>query len=365
MHNFAKRRDRLRTMLRHLGARAMLVTNETNVSYLTGFSGDSSYLLLTDKHAILLSDSRYETQIAEECGDIEAAIRTASIKMTSLVGQTVGKAKLSNLVIESESISKSLFDQLESELGDCELILSSGWVEQLRAVKDQTEIQSIRNSILVSQRAFEVIRAQLNGDQTERQVANNLEHQIRAFGGRRCAFEPIVAVGSRAALPHGGSTDRRIGEGPFVLIDWGAMVKQYASDLTRVLVTARIPPKLIKIYEIVLQAQSAAIKKIKPGVAFRDVDRAARRVIESAGFAKNFGHGLGHGFGLEIHELPRLAPIATGDLKANMVVTVEPGIYLPGWGGVRIEDDVLVTRDGHQILTDVPKEIDQCKVDLS
>jgi Xaa-Pro aminopeptidase len=186
-------------------------------------------------------------------------------------------------------------------------------------------------------------------------VADNLEHQMRLFGAKGASFPSIIAVGPRAALPHARPTNKRIGEADFVLIDWGADCL-YKSDLTRVLVTGKIPPKLERIYGVVLNAQLRGIEAIGPGVACQDVDTAARKVIEDAGFGKHFGHGLGHGIGLDIHEGPRLGQGQKQILQPGMVVTVEPGIYFPGWGGVRIEDDVLVTKTGHEVLTRVPKQ---------
>ena len=171
-----------------------------------------------------------------------------------------------------------------------------------------------------------------------------------------------MAVGPRSALPHAAPTQQLIGEADFVLIDWGAVRSQYMSDLTRLLVTGKISPKLRKVYGVVFKAQRQAIASIKPGKLLEEVDAVARRVIARAGFGKYFGHGLGHGVGLEIHEAPRLAPGQKMPLRAGMLVTVEPGIYLPKWGGVRIEDDVLVTRNGHEVLTSVEKDLDDCLV---
>jgi Xaa-Pro aminopeptidase len=171
-----------------------------------------------------------------------------------------------------------------------------------------------------------------------------------------------VAVGSRAALPHANPTERRVGESQFTLIDWGANEGLYLSDLTRMVVIGKISPKLRKLYGVVLKAQLAGIQAIRPGATCESVDRAARSVIEKAGYGKQFGHGLGHGVGLEIHEAPRLAKGQSAILKPGMIVTVEPGVYLPDWGGIRIEDDVLITRSGHEVLTSVPKQLEDCLV---
>ena len=222
-------------------------------------------------------------------------------------------------------------------------------------VKDREEVAEIRRAIDQAERAFTVLRASLRPEQTEKEVADNLEHQMRLFGAKRASFESIVAVGPRAALPHARPTSQRIGASDFVLVDWGAD-SLYKSDLTRVLVTGKIPPKLERIYGVVLKAQLRGIEAIRPGISCEEVDSAARKVIEDAGFGRNYGHGLGHGIGLDIHEGPRLGQGQKNILQPGMVVTVEPGIYLPGWGGVRIEDDVLVTKTGHEVLTSLPKQ---------
>jgi Xaa-Pro aminopeptidase len=229
-------------------------------------------------------------------------------------------------------------------------------------VKDRDEIAAIRDAIHQAERGFEVLRATLVGEMTERQAAFDLEHVMRRFGAKGSSFPIIVAVGDRAALPHGRPTEARISGADFTLVDWGATSGQgYKSDLTRVVVTGKISPKLAKIYRVVLTAQRRAIDAIRPRAKCSDVDAIARDIIEKAGFGR-FSHSLGHGIGLDIHEGPRLAPSSTDELKPGMVVTVEPGIYLPGWGGVRIEDDVLVTQDGCEVLTSVPKELEQAVI---
>ena len=361
----ASRQTNLRKLLKSSDAQAILVTNIVNVGYLSGFTGSAGYLLVTDKKFILMSDARYTSQIQEECPGIETEIRTADSTMLDSVAKVARSLKINSMAVEAGSLTKATYDQIQQMLTTVNLVDTSGWIAGLRSIKDKSEIETIRKSIAVNQRAFQVIRSQLTAEQTELQIAHNLEHQMRAFGAKCCSFDPIVGVGPRGALPHGKPSDKNIGESDFVLIDWGAQVDRYASDLTRVLVTSRkIPTKLRKIYNTVLKAQVAAIKKIRPGVTVKAVDAAARKVIENAGFGKQFGHGTGHSFGLEIHETPFMSPIHEGKLEANMVVTVEPGIYIEGWGGVRIEDDILVTRDGHEVLSDLPKQLEECQVNL-
>ena len=360
MFDTEKRRDKLRKRIKKEGIDALLVTDYTNVTYLTGFTGDDSYLLLSAKDAIILSDPRYTQQLEEECAGLSLEIRAPGTKMFDSVARVVQRAKVGRLGVEASSMTLDLYEQLRSKLPDVELGSTRGLVEELREIKDKEEIAATRGAIRIAERAFGVVRAALRDSQTEKEVCDAIEQQVRLFGGKTCSFPPIVAVGPRAALPHAAPTQRRIGEDGFVLIDWGARERLYVSDLTRMVVTAKIPPKLERIYGVVLKAQLAAIHLIRAGAVMHEVDAAARTVIAEAGFGKQFGHGLGHGIGLQIHESPRLAVNQNRPLKAGMIVTVEPGIYVPGFGGVRIEDDVLITKSGCEVLSHVPKEFADC-----
>ena len=358
MPGFGTRRDKLRRALSKQGADGILVTDFKNVTYLTGFTGDDSYLLMSKRQQWIISDPRYTTQLEEECPDVELVIRPPGEGMVAAIDRVARADKLKRLAFESDALSVTLHGQIAAGLNQTELIPTEGLVERQRLVKDRDELAAIRTAVRFAERGFDALRATLRGDQTEKQVAADLEHCLRQLGAKGCSFPPIVAVGPRAALPHAVPTDGHIDEAPFVLVDWGADEGLYKSDLTRVLMTGKVPKKLQRIYNIVLKAQLKAIDAIRPGVRCHDVDRVARSVISKAGFGPRFGHGLGHGIGLDIHEGPRLTKQAAQVLKPGMVVTVEPGIYLPGFGGVRIEDDVLVTRDGHEVLTSTAKEFD-------
>ncbi|NLF71804.1 MAG: aminopeptidase P family protein [Candidatus Anammoximicrobium sp.] len=360
MSRHADRRDRLLRLVPGTGADGLLVTHPANVTYLTGFTGDSSYLLLTPREQIMISDGRYAQQLTEECPDLDAEIRRPGLEMLPMVAKVVDAAKVRNLAIEAASMTVAFCSELSQQLSGVQFTFTGSLVEGLREIKDREEVAQIREAIELAERAFAVVRAGLRPDHTEKQIAHNLEHQIRCFGGTGCSFTPIVGVGPRGALPHARLSDHRVEESDFVLIDWGARGALYVSDLTRVLVTGRISPKLERVYGVVLKAQRAAIAAIRPRAVLKDVDAVARKVIEEAGLGKYFTHGLGHGIGLEIHEGPRLAPSQDRQLKAGMVVTVEPGVYLPQWGGVRIEDDILVTRTGGEVLSHVAKELDDC-----
>ena len=353
-----KRRRKLRKLLR--GADAILVTNESNVRYLTGFTGDSSYLILTsggDDDAILISDPRYEEQIEEQCAGLATHIRKPSELLMPVTCKLLKKLEVGKLVVEASSMTLSMFDQLEkAKLG--ELVRGKAEVESLRAVKDNEEIALIRRAVQIAERAFVSLRAQLRPDMTELEFAHELEHTMRKLGAEGCAFDPIVAVGPRAALPHAEPGTTPLSANPFVLIDWGATVQGYRSDLTRVLTTSRIPAKISRAYEAVLTAQHAAISALRPGVTGSEVDAIVRETLASYGMEKRFNHGLGHGIGLDIHEAPRMGKNFPTPLEAGMVVTVEPGVYYPGLGGIRIEDDVLITESGAEILSSLPKEFD-------
>jgi Xaa-Pro aminopeptidase len=361
---FESRRDQLRQLLKDKSVDALLVTQERNVSYLTGFTGDSSFLVVRRSGGpgeLLLTDARYTQQLAEECPGLELAVRATGVKQSDYTGEVLARLGPRNLGIESSDMSVAMFQALGEKLKATRLAPTENLVESLREIKDEGEIDEIREAIRIAERAFAVIRNTLRPERTEKEVADELEYQIRLFGGTCGAFPSIVGVGPRAALPHGRPTkDSKIGDYDFVLIDWGARGRLYHSDLTRVLTTGKLSPKLQTVYGVVLAAQRSAIAAIRPGAIMKEVDAAARQTIAQAGFGSLFGHSLGHGIGLAVHEQPRLAPDQDRPLAAGMVVTVEPGVYEPGWGGVRIEDDVLVTPDGCEVLTSVPKELEEC-----
>jgi Xaa-Pro aminopeptidase len=364
MSIFAARRENLRRLLAEKSLPALLVTDERNVTYLTGFTGDSSYLLVTPGRELLVSDRRYTTQLEEECPGLDLAIRGPGTKLPDFTAETLSKLGLPGLGIEAETLTVAAYDKLKSALKATPLASTSGLVEKLREVKDAGEAQEIRHAVRIAEQAFAVIRASLRPGRSEKEIADELEYQIRLFGGTCGAFPSIIGVGPRAALPHGRPIEEsKIGDHPFVLIDWGARGRLYHSDLTRVLVTGKLSPQLHSAYGVVLAAQRAAIAAIRPGAVLKEIDAVARGVIAAAGHGDAFGHSLGHGIGLAVHEQPRLAPDQEGRLAAGMVVTVEPGIYFPEWGGVRIEDDVLVTEGGCEVLTSVPKELDECILD--
>jgi Xaa-Pro aminopeptidase len=359
MDRILQRRESLRQNLAAGDLDALLVSSPTNVSYLTGFTGDSSALLVGRHQDLILSDGRFTTQLQQECPGLEACIRPSGQSMSQAIVQAAGSMGLGRLGFESAILSVAEFETMRQALPTVTLIPTAERVEVLRQIKDAEEIAAIREAIAFAERAFLMLMPELREGMSEKGVADLLDANMRACGATGASFPPIVAVGIRSALPHARPTDTtRIGDDQFVLMDWGATGRPYKSDLTRVVVTGKVTPEFKKVYETVLAAQERAIALIRPGARASDVDAEARSVIEQAGFGRFFDHGLGHGLGMDIHEAPRLRKESETILQPGMIVTVEPGIYLPDWGGVRIEDDVLVTVDGCEVLTDLPRTLD-------
>lgn len=361
--DYAGRRDRLRRLLRRQAVDALLVTDRINVTYLTGFTGEDSFLLIWADGQVLLTDARFTEQAEEECPGLDVAVRPVGGTMVEAVRRAVRAAGVGRVGFETENVSVGLWDRLSARLQRVELVKTNGLVEQLRQIKQPEEVARIRQAIWQAERAFGAMWAGLQGEKTELQLAHELESHVRSFGAQASSFPPIVASGPRSALPHARPKPIPIGLSPLVLVDWGANEGLYQSDLTRTLLLGRISAKLRRVYQTVCQAQQKAIAAIRPGAAAEEVDKAARQVIAQAGWGKRFGHSLGHGLGLAVHEGPRLGPARRNHspnvLRPGMVVTVEPGVYLPGWGGVRIEDVVLVTRTGCEVLSSLPKMLEE------
>ena len=364
----AQRRERLTRLLGEEGIDVLLISSPVNVTYLSGFTGDSTALLLTRDRVLLVSDSRYTGQLADECPDLPTHIRSTAQKLPEAVAESINGLGVRSVGFESNAITVAEFEFLRSLAPSLDWKGGSDRVERLRMVKDASELTQIRTAIEVAERAFTVFRALLRPEDTEKDLCDALEHYARRAGGSGTAFPPIVAVGERAALPHAPPTDRTVASGELLLVDWGVSAPLYKSDLTRVLdtrktanfstTTSTAAGKLEEVYAVVLRAQEAAFRAVRPGAPARDIDAAARSVIAEAGYGDYFGHGLGHGFGLQIHEAPWVRPNSDMRIETGMVFTLEPGIYLPDWGGVRLEDDVLVTPEGVERLTHLPRDLE-------
>lgn len=359
----ALRRENLGRCFDSEGVEGLLVASVPNVRYLGGFTGDSSILLVLRDRTLIVSDGRYAEQIGAECPDLEVVIRPVGQLLIPAAAEVASKLGIAQLGFEAAHLTVAEHLELRSKLlPSVELKPVLGRVEELRAVKDDEEQAAIREAIRIAERAFAMVRSGLRSEDSEKDVADSLEAYLRRCGATAASFPPIVAVGPGAARPHyQPSPAVRVGDADFVLIDWGATGTPYKSDLTRVLVTGKVTSKFEEVYQSVLRAQERAIAAIRPGVQAEAVDAQSRAAIADAGFGRYFEHGLGHGIGLEIHEAPWFRKGSETVLRPGMVVTVEPGIYLPGWGGVRIEDDVLVTPDGCEVLSRVPRSLDEVR----
>ena len=336
--------DRLREQLEE----PLLVTSGVNVGYLCGLASSNAALLVEPDRVRLFTDFRY-VEAARAVEGVEL-VETKRALIKDIAPQLEGR-----VAFEAEAVSYAGYETLAT--GGAELVPRSGLVERLRAVKDGGELDTIRRAAAVTNAAFEAFAEERFLGRTERDLAWRLEELFRENGGEGLAFETIVAGGPHAALPHHRAGEREIEAGDTVVVDAGAVVGWYASDCTRTFAAGPLDGELREAYEVCLAAQLAALDAIRPGVTGVDADAAARDPIEAAGHGGHFGHGLGHGVGLDVHEAPRLGRESEDTLVAGNVVTVEPGIYLPPRGGIRIEDLVIVTDSGPEVLSPVTKDL--------
>ncbi len=355
----ADRRTRLVAALAEAGLDALVVSHLINVRYLTGYVGSNAAAVIGARGARVLTDSRYAVSAREQV-DGEIPVVVGPGDLTANVARAVAEiAPAGSVGLEAAHLSMSRGQQLTQAIttadGQVQVSPEVGYVEQLRVVKDATEIAAITIAAEMTDRALaRVLERGLIG-RTEREVAFDLQTELFHEGAEGPSFEIIVAAGPNGAKPHAVPGTRAIGAGELVVIDLGAIADGYSSDMTRTVITGDLPPELARAYSVCAEAQAAALAAVRPGVSGRTVDAVARDLITAAGLGEAFGHGLGHGVGMEIHEAPRLAREGTDELRPGMIVTIEPGIYLEGRGGVRIEDLAVVTDDGARVLSQSPK----------
>jgi len=349
------RRDRLRGTLLEAGADALLVTALPNIRYLTGFTGSAAFLVVRGAPPdLFVTDGRYRTQVEQELGaDLEVVI--AREKPFSAVREAARERGIARLAFERAHLSVAAWEEWRAGSGP-EPVGSDGWVEALRAVKAPDEIAAIERAAGIADGAFGEILARVRPGIEERALALELDRLLVEGGAERPAFETIAAFGERTALPHARPGRRALARGELVLLDFGAVVDGYHSDMTRTVSLGTPPEELAGVYRIVVEAQAAAFEGIRPGLTGREADALARDVITARGYGERFDHSLGHGIGLEVHERPRVSRVSEDLLEPYAVVTVEPGVYIPGTGGVRVEDDVVVGPQGARILTAAPRD---------
>ncbi len=349
-----QRLAKLRALLEENHTDAILVTHAVNRKYVSGFTGSSGMLLITADKALLFSDFRYRTQAPIQAPSFEFIEHQAN--PIDAIRDSASVLHLSKIAFEAHDVSFETYSSYTRQLQGIELVPAGKWIEQLRMVKDQDELVIMREAAGLADRTFNHIIGLLKPGMREMDVALEIEFYMRHHGATSSSFETIVASGERSALPHGVASDRILQYGEYVKMDFGAFYQGYCSDITRTVMLGKPTDRHLDIYQIVLEAQQATLEGIRPGMTGREADAIARNIITKHGYGELFGHGTGHGLGMEIHESPRLS--LTGDtiLEPGMTVTVEPGIYIAGFGGVRIEDDVVITQAGVDILTHAPKD---------
>jgi Xaa-Pro aminopeptidase len=352
---YAARRRSYRAMLRSHGLDGLVLTHLPSIRHLCGFTGSSGMALLLREGGYFITDFRYREQSAREVVGLRTVIQEAS--MEDAAARALHRFRGLRLGFDHDTIHYAAVIALRRRLrGTASLVPLKGSLTLLRAPKSRSEVESIRTSIDIAQKAFIVALQEIDAKYSEFDLAAALDIASRRLGSEKPSFDTIVASGARSALVHANPSRRRLHG--VTVIDWGVIYGGYCSDSTRTLAFEKVPARLEEAHRLVLEAQERALEKVRPGVKARDVDSAARKVIETAGYGDTFGHGIGHGVGLEVHERPHVSPASQDILEEGMVFTNEPGIYLPGVGGVRVEDMVLVTSTGPEVLTTLPRSLD-------
>lgn len=336
----------------------LLITCPENKRYLTNFSGSTSWVLVSADRCLILVDGRYTLQAAQECPSIVEQVHITDFVdgFPKELPPTLQKLKAKRLGVEAQHLSLLEARRIEENSEGVTLVYTTGWVESFRIKKSKEEIKAIMEAIDIAQKVCSEALASVKPGMTELDVAHHILEGLNRHGAKQ-AFEPIVASGERSSMPHGQPTTRKILKGDCIVVDMGAVFQGYHSDLTRTVCAGEPSEDQKKVFELLQKAQEAAYKIIKPGVTGKEADAAARKVLQEAGFGEYFTHGLGHGVGLEIHEAPALRKTSEQILEPGMVITVEPGVYIPDKFGMRLEDDVLVTENGCQVLSTLPQQL--------
>jgi len=347
--------NKLRNLREEKEFDAIMITSKKNRFYFSNFTGTAGTILITNSDNYFITDFRYMDQAKEQTEGFEI-IEISKNKNKNLI-KFLNDHNLKNIGFEDGDLSYKQYQELSNIDSDIEYSPLSDEINEYRKIKDDEEVDTIKEAIKITEKAFKKIITYIEPGMKEREVAAELEYYLRKLGGEGPSFDFIIASGKRSALPHGVASDKTIETGDFITLDFGTYYKGYCSDMTRTIVVGEPEEKQVEIYNIVLKAHLEVIDKIKPGMTGQEADQIARKIIEEAGYGDNFGHGLGHGLGIEVHEAPRLSTTSEEVLKPGMIVTDEPGIYISGLGGVRIEDDLLITEGGCEVLNSAPKEL--------
>jgi len=349
-------RQHIETVRRRAKVDAILFWGLENIRYLCGFTGSDGALIITAQGWTFMSDSRYKEQVA---GEVQGAAFKEYKQKVEGVARFLLALRVKRLGFESAALYYESYQKLKEKLPRVSFRPLAEEIRGMRARKNAEELEKIRRAIQIASQSFKDTLSRIRPGVREKAVAEFFEWRMKRRGGEKLSFDTIVASGPRAALPHGRATDKRMQKGETVVVDFGVRFQGYHSDETKTLILGKPDAEQRRIYDTVRRAQEKALKAIRPGVNVRRVDAAAREVIGKAGYGKFFGHGTGHGVGLAVHEEPSISPRGRGMLEEGMIFTIEPGIYIPGWGGVRLEDMVLVTQKGCEVLTMLPKDLQE------
>lgn len=347
--------EKLREVMETLELDGMLIESASNRRYITGFTGTAGTVLISKNQAKLITDFRYVEQAGAQAAGFEI-VRGSKASMIQQIADEASKMNMTKLGFEKEHLTFGAYQKFQNEIA-AELVPVAGVLENLRMVKSETEIGFLRTAAQIADTSFAEILEYIRPGLTEKEIANTLESTLRKHGADSSAFNLIVVSGHRSALPHGLASEKIIENGDMLTLDFGAYYKGYRSDITRTIAIGEPDAQLHDIYQIVLEAEMKCIALLKPGTLCSEIDIFTHHYIESLGYGDYFGHGTGHGIGLDIHEEPFFSTTSEKILAPGMIVTVEPGIYIPNLGGVRIEDDVLITDSGHEIITNASREL--------
>ncbi|WP_444996805.1 M24 family metallopeptidase [Aliikangiella sp. IMCC44359] len=356
-----KRISTLRKQLSNSPYDAILISSVQNCRYLSGFENTDAnvaYLIISMDQLYLITDYRYSQQALKECPHYNIVERDRqNINLGQQFNQTFNEIKISHVAFEKEHMSYSIFLEIQSEIKNVQLSAIAGWVEKQRMIKDETEIACIKKAAQIADKALKNLMPYLKANVTEKEVSLELEYQMQKLGSEGLAFPTIFVSGKNTSLPHGLPSNKKLETADLITLDFGAVYDGYRSDMTRNFVVGKPNKKQLSVYDTVKSAQQAALDSIVPGIKASIPYAASKQILDTSPYAKYQGEGLGHGVGLYLHEIPFLQNNCNIELQENMVITIEPGIYIPDWGGIRIEDDIRVTKTGYELLTHSPKEL--------
>lgn len=346
--------DKVRSKLKELSVDAVLITETKNLFYLANFTGSAGVALITQDEAYFVTDFRYTEQAAEQAVGFKVVIHKQP--MMAEINDILNANHISRLAIEANQMNVTTYLHVKS-LFTAEIVETQGLVEKIREIKEPEELELIKEACEITDQSFDHILKFIKPGITEIEVAHELEAFLKGKGASAMSFDTIVASGVRSSMPHGVASDKVIEEGDMITLDWGCYYKGYSSDMTRTIAVGSVKPELEKIYHIVLEAHERVNRQAKAGMTGKEIDALARDYITEHGYGEYFGHSTGHGLGLDVHELPAISAKNDEAVKAGMVITNEPGIYIPGLGGVRIENDLIVTEDGVESTNKSPKHL--------